>query len=197
MKNVMLGIGLVMICVMTFAISITVSGRMTRQTQSDTSVGQAIEDAVIQTMMQREYTIDDNREFVSEFLQNFLPRITSDADVEVQIMGIDPEEGLLSLRVILHYTNPNNAEGEEEYETTVVFSEEVLNVHLCDVTYLAAEDIIFSTYGIEEGRDFVIPTNVPNMDGKTFSYWLDTDTGAKAEFPEKVTTDKTYLAVYL
>ena len=83
-------------------IVITVNGRMTRQKESTDALGQAVETAVENTMEQDNYTINDNKEFIADFLQNLLLQIENNADVEVNVAGLDYKKGLLSVNVVEH-----------------------------------------------------------------------------------------------
>ena len=154
-------------------IVITVNGRMTRQKESTDALGQAVETAVENTMEQDNYTINDNKEFIADFLQNLLLQIENNADVEVKVAGLDYKKGLLSVNVVEHFTHPSGKDAELSYSTTVVMEQADAD-HYYTVNFHDADGEVYKSYQLSAGSNLTEPY-IPEISGKMFVGWKDAD----------------------
>lgn len=194
MKNVIYGMFLTVIGILVVFIVITVNGRMTRQKESTDALGQAVETAVENTMDQDNYTINDNQEFVADFLQNLLLQIENDADVEVNIAGIDYQKGLLSVNVVEHFVHPAGKEGELSYSTTVVMEQSDVD-HYYTVNFHDVDGEVYKSYQLCVGSKVTEPY-IPDVQGKTFAGWKDSDGNAVDIADLEVSEDMELYATY-
>ncbi len=195
MKQAVYGIVIGMIIILTIGIILTINGKKTRQGEIDNSLSMSVENAVKTTMREKTYRISDEEAFIADFTQNLLLQISNDSALEVQVAKADYERGLLSVKVVEHFTHPNGKEGKNECETTVVF-EQVPNAQkFVTITYLMDLDTLYKEYQIVKGEPVIVPKN-PIVEGKTFVGWQkSTDEGVK-DIDGNAESDTTYLAVF-
>ena len=194
MKNVIYGIMLTVIGILIVLIVITINGRMTRQKESTDALGQAVETTVENTMEQDNYTINDNKEFVADFLQNLLLQVENDSDVEVNIAGIDYKKGLLSVNVVEHFTHPSGKDAELSYSTTVVMEQSDAD-HYYTVNFYNVDGEVYKSYQLCTGSKVTEPY-IPDVPGKTFVGWKDADGNEVDIDSVKVSGDMELFASY-
>lgn len=200
MRNTLLGAGLITIMILTSMILMTVGGRMTRETEVSNALDRVAKSAVETSMEKNDFTINDNEEFVACFLQEIINEIGNNSDIEVKIANVDYEKGLLNVKIIQHFKNPNGNDGKAELDKTVIFTKQEINPEIYTIAYKMPTSVSgqldeYMTYQLSEDNEFIVPS-APAMSGKTFQYWKDEDTNSRAVFPSTVSSDKTYVAVF-
>ena len=195
MKQAVYGVVVGMILILTVGIVLTVNAKKTRRGDMDNALSISVEHAVETTMRQKTYTIADNEEFIADFTENLLLQISNDADMEIQVAGADYEKGLLSVKVIEHFTHPNGNEGKNECETTVVFEQVPNEAKWAIVTFLMADGTLYKEYQIKEGDAVIVPKD-PVIEGKKFVGWCIKDTPTIVSDFGQATEDITYMAVF-
>lgn len=195
MKQVVYGIVTAVMVFITVGIVMAVVGKTNRRADMDNALSISVEHAVETTMGEKTYTIADNKEFIADFTENLLLQISNDADMEIQVAGVDYEKGLLSVKVIEHFTHPNGNEGKNECETTVVFEQVPNETRWVTITFLMDDGTLYKQYQIKEGDVVVIPKS-PIMQGKKFVGWCIKDTPTIVSDFGQATEDITYVAVF-
>lgn len=194
MKQAVYGVVVGMILILTVGIVLTVNAKKTRRGDMDNALSISVENAVETTMREKSYTIADNEEFIADFTENLLLQISNDADMEIQVAGVDYEKGLLSVKVIEHFTHPNGNEGKNECETTVVFEQVPNEAKWVTITFLLEDGKLYKQYQIREGDAVIVPKN-PVMEGRTFLGWKNA-AGAVVEIGGNADADATYTAAW-
>lgn len=170
MKSAVYGIMLSVLGILVVFIIMTVNGRMTRQKEATDALGQCVETAVENTIESDNYTIENNEEFVADFMENLLNQIENDADIEVKIAGIDYKKGLLSVEVIEHYIHPAGKPGEVRYQTTVILEQaEAEKYH--SVEFYDANGNLLKTYTLKTGTKVVTPSSLDT--DRSIAGWIN------------------------
>lgn len=128
-----------------------------RQQEVQSTLATAIEETV-ETMMQSNlYSINDQDEFVADFIESLSQHIESNAGIEVRVMAADEEKGLLSIKVIEHYKHLNGNDGQVSCDKTVIFNqtpEQEEPLHTVTF-YLGGE--VYKIYQITDGEPIILP----------------------------------------
>lgn len=106
----------------------TISGKTTREVEMENNLSTAVEQALQDILTNggyeiNKYDIADNDEFAAEFMQCLMVHLQTDADVTVDIIEIDKEKGILSLKVTETYMHPNGNKGTLSYTRTVILDD--------------------------------------------------------------------------
>lgn len=100
MRNAVIAAVLIAILILTGATIYAIEGKTTRQNELDANLSSAMERSMEILMIDPTYTIDreNDEELIADFIQNFLVRITSNSEIKIEVLGVDAEKGLLSVR---------------------------------------------------------------------------------------------------
>lgn len=163
--------------VISMSIIYTIDGRRIRKEEAIDSLSSAIESSM-QTLTDHKYKITDNEELIADFMQALLIQIESDSTLNINILDVDYEKGMLSIEVIEHYKQPNGRPGTVACVKTVIFEQDIdsslteANTQV-KITYLVPDNgtnSIYKEFSVKKGSEIIIPQN-PNIEGKTFMRW--------------------------
>ena len=203
MKQAIFGIMCGFIVILVIVAVMTVEGRSTRENEADNALSAAVDEVMENLLTKKDYDIENNEEFVADFCEALLEQIQAGSDedydknlsVKVDVAGVDYEKGLLSVHVTEQFTHPNGNIGTLECTSTAILDQRAEKERYT-VTY-NLPNRLYKQLEVEEGTDFYLPkAPADTSDGAKFQYWMDTETGEKAVFPEKITGNKTYTAVF-
>ncbi len=212
MKNMILGTILSVMGIVVVAIIMAVVGRFLRDTELSEALSQSVENAVEITMEQKNYDIDSNEAFVSDFIVNLLCQVENDADIEVDVAGADYEKGILSINVIESYTNMLGGTSKLSYATTVIMEQSDDTYY--EVSYMYDEEHEYESYMVPHSEKTTVPKDPAcdiNGNGR-FLYWAteppkegwlsgleasEKNGWKKADIPETVEEDLTFYAVFM
>ena len=138
MKHLFYGLTLGIISILCILLVVSLEGQTTRRNEIENSLKTAVNEAISDTYENGSYTIDDNEEFIADFTQTLINNInvgdTNEDGVlsedekydkkfklKVDVLGIDSDKGLLSIRVTEKYSALSGKVKEAKYETTAVF----------------------------------------------------------------------------
>lgn len=101
MKNAVICAIMLIILVLTGATIYAIEGKTTRQNELDANLSSAMERSMEIMTIDPTYTIsrEDNEHLIADFIMNFLMRMSSNSDFQIDVLGVDAEKGLLSVRV--------------------------------------------------------------------------------------------------
>ena len=161
MKHIMYGLGGCITAILIVMVIVTINGQMTRQKEVTTSLTTAVDQTVENLKSNRTYTNPEKDEFVSDIMENLLYTIENNSDIEVQIMSADYDKGLIGIRVIEHYKNPNQKKGTVHYDKivlldTIDYSKQYI------IQYREKNNIIISEYTISIGQKIPVIKNYTN-----------------------------------
>jgi len=172
---------------------LTINGKMTRQAEIDDSLASAVENSLDNCLNKKNYTIENDKEFVADFNQELLTQIENDADIEINITKVDANKGIIGIKVIEVFNNPNSKESKQEYETTAILDAWKYYGYFI-VTFKDKDDSIISQNRVRGDTKVIAPT-MPN----NFDYWLNEQTGEQVRNFENfgnVFDNLTFKAVY-
>lgn len=195
MKQVVYGIMAALMVVLTLGIVMSIMGKMNRQSDLDNAFSISVEDAVETTMNEKTYSVENNMEFIADFTQNLLLRISNDSDIQVSVAKIDYEKGLMSIRVTETFIHPNGKEGKNECETTVVFEKNKVDDEMVVISFLLDEATVYKEYSLVKGENVIVP-KIPVVDGKTFTGWAQEGTGHIVSDFGTAQKDTIYMAMF-
>lgn len=149
MKNFIFGVIIVIIGILLTASILTINSRMTRDKENNDSLANAVETAVTNTIEHNNYSINNNEEFIADFLQHLLIQFENNSDIEVDVAGIDYKKGLLSIKVVEHFTHPNGKDSTIDYETTVILEKAAETVYY-DIEFYDNDNELLKKYTLVE-----------------------------------------------
>lgn len=123
MKNVFLGSVITMCGVLFLVIVMTLSGKQLRANELRDAVDNALISTVENQFDEKSYDVNNTDEFIADFMQALLVQINSDCSIEIRILNVDQEKGLLSVEVIEHFYHPIGTEGQISVQRTVIMEQ--------------------------------------------------------------------------
>jgi Na+-transporting methylmalonyl-CoA/oxaloacetate decarboxylase gamma subunit len=203
MKQIVLGVVGTLLVLVSLVAVMTVMGRSVRENELDDGLSAAVDETLTNLAEKGVYPVADEKEFAADFCEALLERIKTGTEEEgdenlklqVDITGIDVEKGLLSVQVTEWFTYPNGKIGSITKSATALLDQQAPQKQY-RITY-RSQGRIYQEYGIFAREQFVVPKDPSAISGQVFAYWKDTDTGQQAQFPDTVTEDKTYEAVFV
>lgn len=152
-------------------ILLTIQGRDIRQTELDNAVDSSMEKAMSMLYAEDGLAPETNDELVALFMEALVVQIDSASDLEVDILAVDVEKGLLSVEAKLIYTHPIGTQGVVTCMRTAIKDQYWDSGLVGDfsVTFLVDEEI-FKSYTFSSGQGYIDP-GVPEKEGYTFLGW--------------------------
>lgn len=198
MKKVILAFSLCMMILTTVLIVMTVDAKDIRQDEISGSLPEALETAVESAMSEtyedRAYTAENSDEFVTDFLEKLCIQIDSAEDIEVKVLDMDKEHGLMSVEVNASFPNAGGNVSRISCVKTAVLEkgQDTASQDYAQITFMTNDDV-YKVYSLPKGSNIIIPVN-PEDTG--FRYWSD-ESGHQIDESYVITEDMTIIAVYL
>lgn len=123
MRNLVLGICSVIFLLMVILIGSTVFGRNARQTELDNALNASMKNALETLDSDRNYVPQNNDELVSVFTQLFLQEIDSKSEATIEVLDVDINKKLLSVKATLTYNHLNGKVGTVTSTRTIVMEQ--------------------------------------------------------------------------
>lgn len=101
----------IIVGILTIVMVITMTGRMNRSTEIRSNTDSAAEDTVSVAKVTEKYTVSNNHEMLSDFAESMSMAMDSNGALEMKVMGVDFDKGLLSVNMNEKFTNPNGNAG--------------------------------------------------------------------------------------
>ncbi|MEE1504732.1 MAG: hypothetical protein UGF89_10880 [Acutalibacteraceae bacterium] len=176
MKNAILGLGIAVMSIITIMILFTVYGQNTRQNELEDSLSMAVEQTIENLKIDKHYDIANKDELIADLNQNLILSLESDSEVEVRVLAVDYEKGLIDVEVIETYKQPNKTTGKAVCRKTIVVDEKRDNAPTYHfVTFYAPnKDGVFTEYfkySAASGSDVITPQGTPKLKGYTLKGW--------------------------
>ena len=195
MKNVILIFTYVVIGALTLGIIVSAMGREARNVELQSNLSNAVEESLANAMEEKNYTIADQNEFLADVTENITEVLDTNSTVDVKVMKVDLNKGLLSLRVVESFNYVNGKTGSVKCDRTVVFDKRGQDDDdKYDVYYYinADDDRPYKRYTLLKGDTILIPKE-PSRAGYTFEGWKDADGNAPVS-DQTVESGLTYVA---
>ena len=180
MKNIILIFTYVIIGALTLGIIVSAMGREARNVELQSNLSNAVEESLANAMEKKNYTIADQNEFLADVTENITEVLDTNSTVDVKVMKVDLNKGLLSLRVVESFNYVNGKTGSVKCDRTVVFDKRGQDDEdKYDVYYYisADDDRPYKRYTLLKGDTILIPKE-PSRAGYTFEGWKDADGNA-------------------
>lgn len=192
MKNTVLIISTTILGVLVLMIVMTINGRMNRSMEITSNLSSVVEEAVENMALEPKYTIENTSTFVADLAEYLSMTIDAVSDVKVDVLKVDKERGILSIRATLVFKHPNGNEGTVSHETLAIFNKMVEDeVEIYRATFYVGSEI-YKEYVIEEGSILSVP-KPPVLTEGTFLGWVD-GSGAVIDFSKPLLQDVIYYA---
>lgn len=192
MKNTVLIISTTILGVLVLMIVMTINGRMNRSMEITSNLSSVVEEAVENMALEPKYTIENTSTFVADLTEYLSMTIDAVSDVKVDVLKVDKERGMLSIRATLVFKHPNGNEGTVSHETLAIFNKmvgEEKEQHR--VTFYVGSDI-HKEYIVYDGTVLPPPQN-PALTEGTFQGWVNAD-GSAVDFSKPITEGVVYYA---
>lgn len=120
MKQIFVGFTFLSIIIVAVMILFSVHSESARKSEIRTNLTKNVEDALRATKTKDSYTISDTHEFVSDFAQNLLSNIDSDGEIDIKVISIDTNNGMVDLEVTESFKYPNGRNKKISVRKTVI-----------------------------------------------------------------------------
>lgn len=197
MKNIVLIITYIMIGVLTIGIVLSMFGRQNRSTELKSNLSAAVEEAVENAMKTKKYDIADQNEFISDITEEVSFLLDTKSDIIIDIMGVDQEKGILSLKVTETFSYLNGKNGSVSCDRTVIFEkgkEEDEEQYTVKFYINSGDEKPYKTYLVQKGDEIRQPKN-PTKTDSTFAGWKD-ENGASFVAGQAAGHGMNYFAVW-
>ncbi|MCR4611499.1 MAG: InlB B-repeat-containing protein [Lachnospiraceae bacterium] len=199
MKNIVYGVVIILLGIVIALTIITVTGTMNREVEIEDSLQIAVEKSVDACTTKHNYSLDNTDQFVADLMVELSNAIENDSALDIQIMGIDKDKGMLSVRVVEYYTTAIGVPKTATCESTAIFDRGDANNIKSGITITFVDDD-----GSYLGEQTVDATKeikaiiTPAKEGKTFNGWLNTKTNKNVGINlGKAGEDITFKATYI
>lgn len=199
MKKVIWGSILVITGILSIVIILTLTGRNTRETETDNALAEAIDTSLSNILKNHSYTIDESEEFIADFLEVLLPQMDSNSEVQASVLDADIRTGILSIEIKETYQHPNGNTGTVSDVRTVILDQKSgEEAKTYEVAFCMTDGEVYKSYTLPENGTCPMPEN-PKEEGKTFRCWRFVTGGSGTAdqalaTSEESGTDKTVLA---
>lgn len=112
MKQIIIIIGIGIAVLLSSMSVMSIESKSERKQELTRAVAAAVKQTVSHSQTENQTEITSNNEMVAHFIQLLLSNISSDGNIEVEVMGVDFEEGLLDVIVTENFKYLNGKEGK-------------------------------------------------------------------------------------
>jgi hypothetical protein len=170
------------------------------------NLSSVVEETVADMVQSDAYGAENKNQFMAEMVERLSAAIDSDGELEVAVMQIDTEKGILAVKITENFKYPNGRTGTIETERIVIQN----STKKGSRTDSEAEQYVVSFYPsradmetgencyksciVEEGEKVINPKTPDNSKG-TFGGWRDWN-GYLADFSLPVEQDMSYYAAW-
>lgn len=151
-------------------IIMAITSTSARTTEGEKSLAAAVEQSMKQIKAEEGYSIENYEEWLADFSQDLLKQVSSDSDINVDVLAADVADGVLDILVTEKYMTVNGKEKEAACRKTVLFEEYDKKKEYCTISFEAGGSI-FRQFSQYEG-DSIIDPGIPEMEGRTFRNWV-------------------------
>lgn len=199
MKNLITGLAAFVIVILLLLTLYTIQGKTERKTEIQDGITTAMEAAGQKTKEEGNYT--NNDEFQAAFIENLMLQMDSDSDISVTVLKADYQKGILSAEVTSAYKHPNGNPGRVSCKRTIILDQQEDSIkeknRYSEIFYLdkkRRDEDLYKKVTLTEESDLIEPQKPEDEDGRTFSGWINAETGEKADFSQKITSDVIFYA---
>lgn len=171
MKNIAITITLVVMIMMSIFIVEALHEKEYRTVELSDAVDNALTSTLNNVSINRCYKVNSNEEFVEDFRQMLMTQISSDCDIDINIIAADYEKGILSVNVVETFDYINGRKGTLSKAATVILEQNIEEREYFTVTYYVG-DKEYKRYQLVGNSKLIKPKD-PELEGYTFIGWMD------------------------
>lgn len=187
MKNAVMLLVSALLGVLTLTIVMTVGGRTNRSMEIKSNLPSAVEETV-ENLAEKNYTINDRNAYIADMLEGLAKTLDTDSDIRIEVLNVNKEKAMMSIRVTEVFKHPNGREGTTECERTVILNKvEEPEPESYKVRFYVG-DVLYKSCAVLEGELISAPVTPQGASG-----WKDAN-GYLADFSQPVTQELTYFA---
>lgn len=194
MKNVIMIIISAIVGGLMLLMGMTICGRTNRSMEVTGSLSASVEKTIDNLALEKKYDISDMNEYVADMVQSLSDALDADAEVSVEVTGMDKEKRILGLKITVTYRHPNGNIGTLTYDKTVVLDGKEAEAPAEAYTvsfYLSKEDMLSGencykssqvlsgdvatvpalpsgTTGWKDANDYIADFTVPVTEGRLY-----------------------------
>lgn len=121
MKNVVLILNGMVLLLLSLLILMAIYGRMNHSMELQSNLSSVMEEQINEMMLNEEYSITNTQEFLTDFIGNLVVALDGKYDLTIDVLQVDMEKGILSVRVTADFLYLNGNRGTTVCERTVIF----------------------------------------------------------------------------
>ena len=188
MKHIIFGVFATLVIILVLMGNITIEGSAMRNRDLKNALHSSLEQALRDSVSKENYSATDNELLLADALFLLTRQLNANdkgMSLEVDVVDVDAEKGLICVHATETYTGINGRPGKAEDSATVVLEREIPKQRY-DITYTLPEDIqkelllpeTVRSYCIEERSPIKIPDTPSAIDKKGWSIkaWKDKKT---------------------
>ena len=173
MRNLVLGIVMTFIMILSISIIFTVDEKSVRDNEVSSALEAALTES-LNTLDKSKYTIEDTEQLAADIVQGIVSQINSDSEITLHFLDIDKEKGIISLEVVENFKYSTNKSGVVSSVRTIILEEKVTDADASasdskqhKVTYVLSDGQTYKTYYIKNNEPLIIPA----APGEDFRHW--------------------------
>ena len=204
MKQIAIGMISIIVIILFVGIYLNLMHRQSRKEEVTNNLAEAIEISAEQAWLDREKLVKNDKEFVSDFIQTLVMQMESESSVDIRIVEVDLEKGILAVDVKETFQYTNGKEGTVDYQKTILLEREIKKeIEMCSVIFYCGnedkDEEIFKIYEVEKNGSIVKPQQVIDYtdEKRKFNGWIDENGKKILDKQIQVARDIKYYASYI
>ncbi len=174
MKNVILGITGGFLAVYMVILSLSLYGIQTRKNELENCLAQItegfLEEHYVPEVLRTEQTSFLSKEEAAQMLREEIAmRISSDTQVQTEVLACDMEKGLLSVRVTERFSLPGGRQKTLVFAKTAIIDRSIEEEETVDIRF-DVDGSVYKVYSLQPGEVYPVP-KTPQKSGRRFLGW--------------------------
>ena len=121
MKNVVLILNGMVLLLLSLIMIMAIYERMNHSMELQSNLSSVMEEQMNEMMLNEEYSITNTQAFLEDFIGNLVIALDGKYDLTVDVLQVDVEKGILSVKVTADFFYLNGNRGTAVCERTVIF----------------------------------------------------------------------------
>lgn len=199
MKTTIFGCVGFAITVYTVVIVLSICNNHSRSVNLQDNLQEAVESSLETALCRHGYDISNSDELIADVLEGVALYIDDNSTLDVEVRKADLTTGILSIRVVEHYTNHDGEITDIACDKTVILDHyDTYVANKYSVSYMIKADdgsaVPYKTYQLMDGVNMMVPVD-PVVDGKTFVGWLLENEDITKEDIQNLPVNQSYVFV--
>ena len=121
MKNVVLILNGMVLLLLSLIMIMAIYERMNHSMELQSNLSSVMEEQINELMLNEDYSITNKQAFLEDFIGNLVLALDGKYDLTVDVLQVDMEKGILSVKVTADFFYLNGKCGKAVCERTVIF----------------------------------------------------------------------------